>query len=38
MDIKLNLNWTISPDEVLDIDPVLFNLLELIQQQDSLKK
>ena len=38
MDIKLNLNWTISHDEVLDIDPVLFNLLESIQQQGSLKK
>jgi molybdenum-dependent DNA-binding transcriptional regulator ModE len=38
MDIKLNPNWKISHNEVLDIDPVLFNLLESIQQQGSLKK
>lgn len=38
MDVKLNLNWQITNDETLSIDPVLFKLLAAVQQYGSLKR
>ena len=38
MDIKFDLNWKISNDQELDVDPVLFQLLEEIQRLGSLKQ
>lgn len=38
MDIKITLNWQITTEQRLDIDPVLFQLLESIQNKGSLSQ
>jgi len=37
MDIKLSLNWQINDDQQHNVDPIMFQLLETIQKDGSLK-